>query len=573
MPLYTKESLELLRDKIDLVQVITSHVDMKRAGAAFKGLCPFHDEKSPSFMIHQGDKFYHCFGCGAHGDAIQFMTQYVKLSFSDAIENLAERFHVKMEVIEGGQDNSGPSKADLKRALELASEFFQFHLLHTPEGKLALKYLEDRGIGLDFIEAFDIGWAPEQPGMLKSWLNKKKISNELQLAAGLLNKGYRDFFSARIQFPIKDASGAVIGFSGRKIKEETFGGKYINTSETTLFKKSKVLFGIDHSRKRIVKDQRAVIVEGQVDCLQLIFRGLNITVAGQGTAFGEGHARELIQLGVKQVFLALDADNAGQEATVKIGNIFQKSGVEVVVVEFPPGDDPDAFIKKEGMSAFLRKLEESGGYLPFLVRYESRKQNVTTTAGKAAMVNTLAQQIKLWEDPVMVYESLRLLARLAQVPEEFLGLGEQHTNIHIKKTGLAGAFEVNHDRILEGDLLRWVAFGDNPKFLEVIAQYLQPGDFASPTCRELYQALQTGDLCSVGPDVQSLLEEIEKRKVNQDKSVLFFTKSLQEIVDRNLLRKREDIRIKIQSNRYSEDEVLALTKVFSDLSKTKVICG
>lgn len=561
MAIYTKESLETLRDRIDLVEVITSHVEMKRSGASFKGLCPFHEEKTPSFMIARGDKYYHCFGCGAHGDAIQFLTQYVKMNFSDAVESLASRFQVKLEKVDG-KEKEGPAKGELKRALELASLFYQFHLFHTPQGEKALAYLESRGITRDFIECFELGWAPEQSGMLRTWLASKRVSPEVMLAAGLLNKGQKDFFASRILFPIKDATGNVIGFSGRKIREETFGGKYINTPETALFKKSKVLFGLDHSRKRIIKERKAIIVEGQLDCLQLIYAGLNLTVAGQGTAFGLGHAEELIHLGVTEIFLALDGDQAGQEAIAKIGDIFQKGGIHVRVVELPKGEDPDSFLKKAGIQAFLDRLEASKPYLDFLVRFDSREFNVQTAAGKTALVKKLTEQIKKWDHDVMVNESLRYLASLLQVPEEFLGIGERHLSYPlIRKTGVIGQVEIDPDRILEGELLRWLVYGSSEKFVEMAKRNLVAADFYSSICREIYVARLMGDLSLLSGEAQALLNELPHKKAKET----HFVELLQKILDRNSLRRCEEIKMKIQSNKYSEDEVLELAKEFSYL--------
>lgn len=352
MAIYTKESLDTLRQKVDLVDVLSSHIELKKAGASYKALCPFHDEKSPSFMVQRGDTHYHCFGCGAHGDAITFLMMYLKMGFGDAVESLAERFSVRLEVVEGGPERKGPSKAALKEALEAACRFYHMILLHTHEGHEALKYLHGRSIDLDFIRQFHIGLAPKTPGLFRKTMHALGFQDALLQEAGLLADGregrLRDFFYDRITFPIRDAAGAVIGFSARKYKEETFGGKYVNTSETALFKKSRVLFGLNYSRRRIAKERKALIVEGQIDALRLIQAGFNITVAGQGTAFGEGHARELVALGIQDVFLALDADDAGQEATKKIGNMFQKNGVGVRVVKMPFGSDPDAFLREKG---------------------------------------------------------------------------------------------------------------------------------------------------------------------------------------------------------------------------------
>lgn len=246
MAIFSKESLETLRQRVDLVDVLSSHMDLKRSGASYKGLCPFHDEKTPSFTIQKGDTHYHCFGCGAHGDAIHFLMTHLKMSFLDAVESLAQRFNVPLQQVESAEETKGPNKGALKEALDIASNFYQLILLHTKEGHEALHYLFKRGIDIEFVRRFRIGLAPQEPGMLRKIMHAKFIKDEILEHAGLIararDNGWRDFFQDRITFPICDATGAVIGFSARKYKENTFGGKYINTAETPLFKKSRTLF-------------------------------------------------------------------------------------------------------------------------------------------------------------------------------------------------------------------------------------------------------------------------------------------------------------------------------------------
>ncbi|MBU6447213.1 MAG: DNA primase, partial [Verrucomicrobia bacterium] len=283
MGTFSRESLELLRSRIDLVEVLSPYLKLQRAGAAHKALCPFHDEKTPSFVINRGDSHYHCFGCGAHGDAIQFLMTHLKMSFVEAVESLADRCHVQLEEVNGDNQPKGPPKAILKDALERACQFYHFYLLHTLEGHAALDYLYSRGITLDFIQQFQFGLAPKQPQLFLKTMWEQKISNAILEEVGLLSKG-REFFQDRITIPIRDPQGAVIGFTARKYKTDTFGGKYVNSPETPLFKKSKVLFGLSFSRKTIAKARKAIIVEGQIDALRLIYSGFDWTVAGQGTA-------------------------------------------------------------------------------------------------------------------------------------------------------------------------------------------------------------------------------------------------------------------------------------------------
>lgn len=585
MPLYSKESLETLRQRVDLAELIASHVDLKRSGASYKGLCPFHDEKSPSFIIQKGDTHYHCFGCGAHGDAVQFMMTHLKMSFPDAIENLAQRFNVPLQVVDN-QETKGPNKGALKEALDYAAKFFQFILLHTAEGHQALQYLFKRGIDLDFIYRFGVGLAPKEFGALRKVLHGKFIKDEILAEAGLIAEGkegrWRDFFSDRITFPICDPVGAVIGFSARKYNEETFGGKYINTTETPLFKKSKILFGLHHCRRRIAKERMAIIVEGQIDALRLINSGLNITVAGQGTAFGEGHAKELIALGVNQVFLALDSDEAGRQATYKIGDIFQKEGVEVRVVALGQGQDPDSYLRAYGVEAFLNLLKNSGDYLSFLIGYYSKQLNVDSPAGKNELVQTLTKQIRNWNQPLMVHESLRKAAQLANVPEEMVGVGQEYVpNVYIKKSANVGIQTIDPDRILESDMLRWLVLGSKqyPHFVAIARQNVPAEFFRIEVCRLIYQAIlefvtaqQPIDLLSLAirighPEGQELLSGLFEKKVNLERAEEHFRESVQKILDRHWMEKRESIKARIHSAQCTDEEVLLLVKQFDELKR------
>jgi DNA primase len=581
MAFFTKESLDHLRSKVDLVEVISQHIDLKRAGASYKALCPFHDEKTPSFTLQRGDSHYHCFGCGAHGDSLQFVMEYMSLSFFDAVEYLGDKFQVPLEKVEHAEGPRGPSKKLMKQALNKACSLYQYLLLHTEEGHGALEYLYSRGLDLDFIRLFRIGLAPKNQGMLQKILHRDMISNEVMREVGLLSQRGRDFFSDRITFPISSPTGDVIGFSARKYKEDTFGGKYMNTSETELFKKSRVLYGMNYSRRRIAKERRAIIVEGQLDALRLIKYGFNITVAGQGTAFGDGHVNELVNLGVKTIYLALDADTAGYEAAKKIGHLFQREGVEVYVLNIPLGKDPDTILVEEGPDAFKRYMEESLDYLSFLVKEMSKSYDMTSPAGKAELVRVVSQQIREWNDSVMVHESLKKLAHIVHVPEEMVGIHEQKMrNIYIKKVALAGVeASVDPDKILETDILRWlVVMGEESDgFIALVRANISEGDFKIEACRKVYAALMAVCDGKGNPDTltlisylddeesQRMVSEMLEKKVNKERAEVHLREAIQKLLERNWMYKREAVRAKIQSGACSDDEALLLAKEFNDL--------
>ncbi len=583
MGTFSRESLETLRSRIDLLEVLTPYLKMQRSGAAYKALCPFHDEKTPSFIVQRGDNHYHCFGCGAHGDAIQFLMTHLKMSFIEAVESLAERFHVQLEEELSSDKPKGTSKVLLKEVLEYACKFYQFYLLHTLEGHAALDYLYSRGIDLDFIQTFEIGLAPKAPYLLKvMW--EQKFSNALLEEAGLLSKG-REFFSDRITIPIRDAVGAVIGFSARKYKAETtYGGKYINTPETPLFKKSKILFGLSFSRKTIAKERRALIVEGQLDALRLIHAGFHWTVAGQGTAFGEEMAKELIHLGVRQVYLALDGDKAGQEAAVKIGNFFQKDGVEVLVVPLPEHFDPDLFLQERGPELWQKLLDSSIDYLSFLVQYFSKSIDMQSPAGKNELVQTIAKRIREWDHPLMIHESLRKLARLTQTPETILGAPEKNVpQTYIKRSASVTFSEIDPDRILEADLLRWLLLMGEmcPELVQIAEKNLKPEHFRTAPGRILYEKYMEATALGTSRDLLSLMIDLEKaeqqlflaevlqKKVNRERVVPCFVETVQRILERHWMQMREEIKVKIYSGQCSEEEVLALAKQFDELKKQR----
>jgi DNA primase len=582
MSSFSKSSLELLRSRIDLVEVVGSHVQLKRTGSTFKGLCPFHEEKSPSFMIQAGEKHYHCFGCAAHGDAIQFLMTYLRMSFAEAVELLAEKFQVILEE-EAGEAPKGPSKTVLKEVLEQANRFYQFYLLHTLEGHAALEYLYERGIDLPFIKRFEIGLSPKDEALFFQYVKEMKILFPLLEETGLVNKG-RAFFSDRITIPIRDAVGSVIGFSSRKYKTETFGGKYINTPETPLFKKSKVLFGLSFSRKTIAKERKVLIVEGQIDALRLIDSGFDWTVAGQGTAFGEEMVKELMQLGVRHVFLALDGDTAGQEAAVKIGDLFQKEGIDVFVLKLPDRMDPDLFLREKGPEAWQKLLDGADDYLTFLVSHFSESLDIQSPAGKNELVQTIAKKIRSWTQPLMVHESLKKLAKLTHTPESILGEKEGLLpQTYVKRQDRVSFTEIDPDRILEADLLRWILMlGEtNPQLLQIAEMNLKEDHFRFPSAKVLYQKYLSAwkedrprDLLSFSIDLElaehkDFLSEILEKKVNLERALVCFVDTVQKILERHWMQKREEIKMKIYSGASSEEEVLALAKEFDLLKKQR----
>lgn len=325
-----------------------------------------------------------------------------------------------------------------------------------------------------------------------------------------------------------------------------------------------------------MKEKKAMIVEGQIDCLRLIEQGYDWTVAGQGTAFGEGHVRELVQLGVQSVYLALDADTAGEEAAVKIGDLFQKKGIEVWVIQMPAGSDPDAILRQKGPAFFENLLKTPLDYLTFLVKKFSKSYRIDTPSGKHQMAQSLVERIRSWDQPVLIHESLRKLAELLKLPHEVINVGAAPMMI-IRREGHTTNEYVDADKILETDLLRLLFFsGAIADTLIKTAKFnLRPDQLKVPMCRRLYELVLQGNkadllTCAGGIEQEEegdLVLEMMKRKINPDKAVESLHSTLKRILERNWLEERERIKLALHSGTLTEEEALELAKKFDLLKK------
>ena len=577
MNLYSKETLENLRQRVDLVELVSSYVPLKPAGRYYQGLCPFHEEKTPSFMIQKGDSHYHCFGCDAHGDAIAFLMDYSKLSFVEAVEALADRFHVPIEreKVEGSKESFGMQKGEIKKALQSACDFYHNYLLHTKEGHQALDYLYSRGLDLDFIRLFNVGFAPRDKGLFVRLMQKEKITDDTLEKGGLIKREggeARVFFSNRVMLPIQDSLGGLIGFSSRKIDEETFGPKYLNTPETALFKKSQTLYGLSFSRRQIIKKKQAIIVEGQVDALRLIQEGFDWTVAGQGTAFGSELVERLIGLGVSKVYLALDGDQAGLSAAAKIGNLFQRKGIGAFVVRLPREMDPDTFLIEEGPPAFEKLLSNAQDYIPFLLSYFSEGCDLESPSEKNRLVQRVVSQIRTWDQPLMRYYTLRKLAKLLNLPEETFVKSKQEMMPPTIFT--QGRGRTLFDQEIEVDLLRWLTSIKeiDSKPLSIISANVKAEFFKVAACRDLFslcmkrwEERKSVDLAYLDAQLESIEErqlfgKLVRKKVNLERIEEEVIGTVKKMLDRYSFEQKERIRVQIESGKCTEEEMEDLVK-------------
>ena len=370
----SKEVIDQIRNALDIADVIGSYIQVKRVGHSAKALCPFHKEKTPSFSINSARQAFHCFGCGGGGDVFKFVMLYENVDFPSALRLLASRAGVVLEFDEerGGGKREGPAKDELFKINEEASKRYQKELMQSPEAEGARAYLRRRELEPAAWKEWGMGYAPEGWGFLSDQAGPRGGAKMKGLeAAGLLSaneKGNQyDRFRGRVMFTIRDELGRAVGFSGRVLKaDDKAGGKYVNTPETAVFRKSRILFGLDKARRESLDQRTVLLVEGQIDCIRCHLAGFRNTVASQGTAFTEEHAR-LLKRYADHVVVVLDADAAGRKAALRTAELLMEEGLAVSLAALPAGEDPDSLILKGGPEAFDAVRKGARTAMGFLV--------------------------------------------------------------------------------------------------------------------------------------------------------------------------------------------------------------
>ncbi len=381
-----QEFLDQLLSRADLVEIINARVPLRRAGREFVACCPFHTEKTPSFSVSPSKQFYHCFGCGAHGNAIGFLMAYERLEFPDAVDELAR--HAGLEVPHaGGGGNS--SRMLLERVVQ-ADRFFRQQLRVHPARQRAVDYLRQRGLTGQIANVFGIGYAPPGWDNLCHALRAEGVPAEELLAAGLASRDeqgrLRDRFRDRVMFPIRDRRGRVIAFGGRALDGDTTP-KYLNSPETPLFHKGAELYGLYEARARTRSLSRLVVVEGYMDVVALVQHGVGYAVATLGTATTAEHIERLFRV-VNELVFCFDGDRAGRVAGWRALDVtlpFLRDGRQVGFLFLPEGEDPDTLVRREGQAAFERRLEQAVPLADYLFAELRGQTDAETLAGRARL--------------------------------------------------------------------------------------------------------------------------------------------------------------------------------------------
>lgn len=400
-----KLTIDNIFETSKIEEVVQDFISLKKRGANLIGKCPFHDEKTPSFTVSPSKNIFKCFGCGKGGNPVNFIMEHEKLSYPQALEYLAQKYNIIIEKLELSPDQK--KKIEKREGLyiinNIASKFYKNSLLNSKEGKLiALSYLYSRGFNYEIIDKFDIGFCFNKNETFYNYAENLKYSKNLILNSGLCfkkNNKIIERFVNRIIFPIHSLSGRVLGFGGRILKQDKNLAKYINSSENEIYIKNKILYGIYQSKSEIIKHNKCFVVEGYTDVLSLHQNGIKNTVASSGTALTEGQIK-LISRFTNNITLLFDGDEAGIKASLKGVNLILKNGLNIKVINFPKGEDPDSFAKNHGKSmlqSFL--LENEKDFIDFRLNIISDKDKKDPIK-RSNLIKELSLSISLISDPI-----------------------------------------------------------------------------------------------------------------------------------------------------------------------------
>ena len=512
---YSDEIIEEVRSKNDIVDVISSYVKLQKKGSSYFGLCPFHNEKSPSFSVSREKQMYYCFGCGAGGNVFTFLMEYENYSFQEALKYLADRAGVELPEAEYSKEarDRADQKAILLEINKVAAQYFYVQL-KSPQGAHALSYLKDRGLSDEMIHSFGLGYSNKYSNDLYQYLKSKGYRDELIVKAGLVTVderyGVSDKFWNRVMFPIMDSNSRVIGFGGRVMGDAK--PKYLNSPETMIFDKSRNLYGLNRARSS--RKPYFLLCEGYMDVISLHQAGFSNAVASLGTALTPGHA-SLIKRYVKEVYLTYDSDEAGTKAALRAMPILKDVGITARIIRMEPYKDPDEFIKHLGAEAFEERIHKARNGFMFGLEVLERDYDLTTPEGKTDFMKEAAKRLTQFDEEIERSNYIEAVAKTYHVGFEEL------RKLVLKmavQTGLAK--QVERPKRLDGKsrekedghvksqkiLLTWLI--EDEGIFNQIRRYITPDDFTG----ELYKKVAA-----------LLYEQYEGQDVNPARIMNHFT--------------------------------------------------
>lgn len=526
---YSEDVIEEVRMKNDIVDVISSYVRLQKKGSSYFGLCPFHNEKSPSFSVSRDKQMYYCFGCGAGGNVFTFLMEYEHDSFTEALQILADRAGVELPKEEYSKE--AKERADLRETLlvinKLAAKYY-FAQLRSEKGEIARRYLADRELSEDTIIHFGLGYATKYSDDLSRYLKMKGYSDELIVQSGLGSvdekNGIHDKFWNRVMFPIMDANSRVIGFGGRVMGEGK--PKYLNSPETPIFDKSRNLYGLN--RARISRKPYFLLCEGYMDVIALHQAGFTNAVASLGTAFTSGHA-SLIRRYVQEVYLTYDSDEAGTKAALRAMPILKEAGITAKVIRMDPYKDPDEFIKNLGASAFEERIKKARNGFMYSLEVLENQFDLNSPEGKTDFMKAVAGKLGEFEEQIERDNYTEAAAKAYKVSFEDLKKLVAKTAIEkglaapAKKPKQTSAVREKEDGNLKSQkiLLTWMI--EDINVFSQVKSYIRPEDFTGTLYKEvaslLYEQYEQGEL-----NPARILNHFTDEEEHREAASLFHTK-------------------------------------------------
>ncbi len=519
---YEDHIVEQVKNAADIVRVVSEYVRLRKTGANYVGICPFHSEKTGSFSVHEGKQFFHCFGCQASGDVFKFIQQMERVTFPESVKLLANKFGVPIPEYKSSaeMDETAKERQLLLEINQEATLIFKKNL-RGEEGLQALNYLLRRGVKEETIESFDLGLACGYSDYLCRQL-RGKFSVEALLKSGLVQQserdgGYFDRFRKRIIFPIRNEAGKIVAFGGRIMGEGQ--PKYLNSPETPVYSKSRILYGFSQARKSIQERKNAILVEGYMDCIALHQAGISQAVASCGTSLTEPQAK-LMRRFTENIVVNFDPDTAGTAATQRSLNLFLENGFKIRVLNLPGKEDPDEFIKKHGLEKYGQLLDVAPSYFDYLLQQARRENDLSHIEGKVAAVEKMLPYLVRLSNRIERLELTRQVAEFFQVDEQNLReeLKRAATQNREKIDLPKASFQRRQLKLSERLLLRAI-LENSPSAVELRQKLIESEDYRELSSENVFRAIltlhQEGHLIEIGTLENRLADESDRDLLSQ----------------------------------------------------------
>ncbi len=559
----SQETINAVQNSADIVSIIGEYTKLERRGSDWWGCCPFHNEKTASFHVEPDKKFYYCFGCHAGGDVIKFIMEQEKVSYSDAIATLAKRTGIEIKYTNGTPEKENPQLKIIEQYTELyerTASMFHYFLLETPQGKSALEYITSRGISLETIKKFKLGFAPVDRKWLKNFLLKKNFSNEFLLNSGLFSKKYSDvaFFSNRLMFPIFNRRGQVVALGGRQLSNDPNSPKYLNSGDLIQYKKGETLYAFNFAKKAIREAKKVIFCEGYMDCIAYHQCGIEYAVAPLGTALTEMQIK-IIRPFVEEVLLSFDSDGAGQKATMRAILMLRKENITVRIIQLTGGKDPAEIMQKLGPQVLTNQVSNAILDSDFLLSRLGAEFPIDTPEGKTKASLVYFSYVDALQSDIQKESCLEQLCQAFNLKPEAVKRDFRNRNQARERLNSRQPLQSNQHKELKIDAeLRsiLVIIANLDKYKAVRTELLEY-EFENLSASQLFNILEecfkneSLSLTSIlnhcnEPELTNLITKVislgEFKENNEDA----IQDSIQMLKRRNLERKRDDIMSRIR---------------------------